>query len=156
MAKIRFATEHDVPVIVELGRRMHAESPRFSFFEFSEEKAVETTCLALSDGLLLVAEQDGGVVGMIAGLPGEHFFSRARYICDLVCYVLPDYRGTSIGSRLVREWDKVISEADLDLAESILGISTEVQPERTKELYERLGYRLSGYIMVKDNVRAKH
>ena len=149
--KVRMADELDVPALVALGRAMHAESPRFSGVEFSESKVIDTTRELLRNpwSLVLVAERDGAVIGMIAGMVTEYFFGFERYAFDLVFFVSQEHRGSSAAVRLLSEWDRVLAE-DGHVREAVLGISTGVNAERTQRLYERLGYRESGSILVKD------
>lgn len=149
--EIRKATIDDLPELIRLGRAMHEESPRFRDWAFADEKAAALAQNIVGGaGLALVAVKDGEVIGMLASVVAEHFFSYAPYAADLVVYVTPAHRGSSACYRMVRQWDQACSEV---VVESVLGISTDVAPERTRKLYEKLGYKLSGYIMVKRYVR---
>lgn len=151
MAEIRAATEKDIPAMLGLAKRMHGESPRFARLTFSPAK-----CEALLRGLLggqvvggvLVAEKAGIIVGMAAGFVVEHFFGIEKVASDLAVYVAPEHRGGSIAVKLIRAFEKVGREGGA--VEVTLGISTEVAAERTVALYQDLGYRLSGYLMLKE------
>lgn len=152
MITVRAATLADVSEMVAMGRGMHAESPRFRSAPYCEHKAAAVTraLIASEDGAVLVAEYNGDLVGMVLGMVSEHFFSTAKYACDFVVYVRKSFRSSKAAMKLLREWEKFLD--DKGVTDRQLGISTEVQAGRTKALYEHLGYRLSGYIMVKNDV----
>lgn len=153
MASVRTATEADIPALIAMGRKMHAESPRFKSLAFSAEKC-EALIRRLLDplpqppGTVLVAVEGPQVVGMMGGFVVEHFFSHDRYASDLVVYVAPGHRGGSAFVRLVfafEDW-----AASRGACEIVLGVSTELNPEATVAMYERLGYaRLQGRSVLK-------
>lgn len=150
MVRIRSATILDTPALVELGRLMHAESPRFRRFDFDGEKIAQLAVMLIQspDGILLVAEVDGELVGMYAGFVSEHFFGHDRFATDYVAFVAPAHRGGTVFIRLLAEFER--QAAARGAKEVFPGVSTEVRADRTATLYERRGYRLSGYIAVKD------
>lgn len=148
---IRKATVADVEALVALGKMGHEESPRYAHMSFDVERAVDFTEHVLENPwtLVLVAENDEHeVVGMLAGVVAPYFFAKALYASDVVFYVHPDYRGKTLGVQLLKEWDRVMSE-DGRIVESTLGISSEISSDRTRALYEKLGYRAAGHLMVK-------
>jgi GNAT superfamily N-acetyltransferase len=153
---IRKAVEADIPTLVELGRRLHDESPHFVRYEYSSEKVaalarrliVGESLLSPPPGGVLVAELEGRIVGMIVGLVIEHFFGSSRFATDLTFYVAPEHRGGSTAVRLIRAFEEWARENGAQYF--VPGTSTEIQPERTLELYKHLGYRLSGYVMTKE------
>lgn len=145
---IRHAALEDVPALVALGRDMHDESPRFRGLPYDETQVtyVGRNLIENEDGLVLVAEHDGQLAGMLAGVAVQHFFCAEFYATDLVFYVVPEHRGSSAAFRLLAQWRT--HWRSRGVTELVLGVSTEVHPERTMRLYERLGYRRSGGIMV--------
>ena len=147
---IRTATEADLPRLVEMARDMHAESPRYRHLDFSAEKTARAilTLLTHAEGVAVVAEKEGHIVGMLGGFVTEHFFGRDKVACDLGLYVVPDERGSSLAPRLVRAFESWAREAGA--ADCVMGVSTEVMAERTAALYERMGYVMSGFTMRKD------
>lgn len=151
MVEVRPFTEADIPALLDMARRMHAESPRFARFTFSPRKCEQIMRNLLGNpqaGGILVAKKAGIIVGMVVPLVVEHFFGVEKTASDLAVYVAPEHRGGSIVVRLVRAFEKFARERAA--VEAALGVSTEIHADRTVELYRGLGYRLSGYIMVKE------
>src|SRR5690606_39569733 len=109
---------------VELGEMMHAESPRFRALTYDPVKVAGVLFRSIYDpaAQVLGAEQDGKLIGMLAGMIVEHFFGPDCYATDYVFYVHPAYRGTSAAPRLYREWLRIL-QADGRVKEVSLGIS---------------------------------
>jgi GNAT superfamily N-acetyltransferase len=139
----------DVDVLVELGRLMHVESPRYREFPFSEAKVRATIKHLFERGGGFVADLDGTIVGMIGALRCEHWFSEAAFTVDVALYVLPEHRGSLIAVRLVRVYEAWA--ATQNVVEVILGVSTGVMPLETVNLYERMGYEMVAYSLRKKN-----
>lgn len=149
---IRFATEQDVDALVALGARAHAESPRYRDLPFDAGHTEDFARAAIDHkwSAVLVAEEDGQLVGVFIGTVIPHYFSTTRIGSNLVLYVAPERRGSFLGVKLVRAWDEVLS-ADGRVTESCLGLSAEVDTVRTRQMFtKRLGYRDAGYLMVKN------
>lgn len=146
---IREATQDDIEAIINMGEAMHAESPRFAPYPFSRGKAerLARSLICDADGILLVAERDDELIGMMAGLVTEHFFSSAACATDFVLYVQPGLRGGSAAPRLIQTFEEAAKARGA--ADVAPGISTGVAPDQTRALYEKLGYTAVGYTMVK-------
>lgn len=152
MAKVRRAGAADVPAMIAMGRALAAESPKYRRMGFDEAKLealgqrLEGTLLA-ENGCMLVAEHAGEVVGMMVLVLAERWFSGDLYMTDLTLYVKPEHRGGFAFARLVQAgeaWARRRGVADV-----CLGVSTEIDAERTVCAYQRLGYRLTGYTLTK-------
>lgn len=149
---IRHATLDDLARLVELGKAMHGESPRFSPFVFDYEKArIFLESLITSPfGRIIVAEKDGIVIALLAGFIVELFFSQDITACDALVYVAPEHRGGSAFVRMVRVFEEEAEKVTgLGRGEIIFGVNTEVHAEKTAGMYERLGYRKAGITMQK-------
>lgn len=148
MLKIRQPTDSDTPAVLSMARAMHAESPRFRGMTFADEKALIVINHMIVNGGGFIAERDGVIIGMIGGLIAEQYFSYDRYVSDLVVYVAPEYRGGSTATRLIKIFEEWAFSQD-GVGEVVLGVSTGVHPEATVCVYERLGYTLSAYGLMK-------
>lgn len=152
MTIIRRARREDLPALVAMGHALHDESPHYSRTGFAPEKLqrlydqLQGTLLA-EQGAVLVAESSGEVIGMAVCVATERWFSHDLYVTDLTVYVRPEHRGGPAFPKLVRA---IEAWAELQgIPELILGVSTEIHAEATVRMYERMGYHLSGYAMVK-------
>lgn len=144
---IRLADINDIPDLLAMGERMHAESPHFRKIQFSAEKLKATleNVLAADGGFLVVAEVRGAVVGVMMGLAMQHWCSHDYVTTELALYVEPEHRGSLLAPRLITAY--------LDWAARIgakiitAGVSTEVNVEKTTRLYEAMGMRRFGVML---------
>lgn len=91
---IRKAEEKDIKRIVELGVSFFEEAKTSSTPVFSEDKATATiTSMVDADNcILLIAEDDGYIVGIMGIIICEHWFSNEVIAQELFWYVLPEFR----------------------------------------------------------------
>jgi GNAT superfamily N-acetyltransferase len=145
--KLRDATLDDVPALLALGQRMHAESPRFSLIEFDSDRLQMTLeqILAAPGGFLMVGEHDSAIAGVMVALATQHWCSRDIVASEMALFVEPEFRGSMLGARLIRRyvtWARALG-ARLVTA----GISTGVHVEETARLYEAVGMRRFGVLL---------
>lgn len=154
MASIRPATRDDLPALIAMGQHLHDESPRYQGMKFNPSKlerlfdTLQGTLLS-KPGCVFVAVEGEYIIGMTVGIIAERWFSDEFYLTDLTMFVKPENRGGTAFPKLVHaleRWAK--SEGITEIA---LGVSTEIHAKETASMYERLGYRLAGYTMVKHN-----
>lgn len=96
-----------------------------------------------ADGLLLVADRDGVIIGGVAGFVAPQWFSDELTATEFGVFMLPEHRGGMTAARLVRayvHWAKAKG-----VAHPQLGISTGVRPDETVELYKAIGLKLVSY-----------
>jgi GNAT superfamily N-acetyltransferase len=146
----------DIPAVVEMGRALHAESPRYRRFSFDAGKVerllrsrIEGTLVTDAPGGAFVAEADGELVGGLVGYVAEPFFSTDKFASDFSFYVKPEYRGrTRAPLLLVRAFEAwAQSQGVVDL---IPGTTTELDADKTVRFYEKLGYQMHGVVMRKE------
>lgn len=158
MAKVRPAVPEDIPELVAMGQAMHAESPRYRGMPFNAKKVEQLATRVVSGqapmAVCLVAESPGGaLVGMFVGMLAERWFNDEWFATDLTVYVSPGARGSTAFPRLKDAFEKwCASKGVLDLA---IGVTTEIEAQRTVHTYEKAGYRLAGYTMVKQLCASK-
>ncbi|MGX6570430.1 N-acetyltransferase domain-containing protein [Cupriavidus necator] len=138
---IRTATLEDLPEVLALGEMLHAESPRWSRLSFNRTKvlALMQHLVESPDGLLLVAESKGEVLGGIAALSFSHWSSDDLVAEEISFFLHPKIRGSFAATRLIcamQAWARIRGAKSL-----IVGASTGISTEDTARLYERLGFR---------------
>ena len=143
MAEIRKANLSDVPALIELGRQMHEESPRFRRYAFSDERLKSSleAIMQLDHCCAFVAEDDGVVIGGILGVAVEHYACDLKQASDLAFFMHRAHRGGTAAVRLVRTYVKWATDLG---AEPSIGINTGVNPERTARLFHALGGNQGG------------
>lgn len=143
---IRPAQLADIPAMVELGRAMQAESPRFSRLAYSASKvgALCENLITLEGGFAYVGLRAGVIVAVMLGACEEHWMSRDKVASELALFVEPDARGAMLAARLVSRF--VVWAEDEGAKLTLAGASTGVEPERTAKFYERFGFARSGTI----------
>lgn len=141
---IRPATVQDIEALVELGRQMAAESPRFSRLTFNPGKvrALLERQIGNPLALVLVVERAGQVVGVFLGGAAEHWACDGLVAFDLALFVEPTHRGGTSAARLLcgyRSWCEQIGAVM-----ATAGISTQVHADQSARLYRGLGFREVG------------
>lgn len=143
MVKVRTATLEDIPTLVELGRALHAESPRYSMLSYNPKKVGQVALLVIQQGGTLVAVKDETIIGFIAGYVCAHWFGDDLMASDYSFYIKPEHRCTGRTALLLlkrfEEW--AISKGALDV---VPGSTTMINTEGTATFFEKLGYTRSG------------
>lgn len=98
---IRQATEADVPAMVEMGREFVRSTSYRDTVPESPEHLSGVGALLLKHGVVLLAEQDGRVVGMIAGTVYPHYLTGARTLGESWWWVNEGARGHGAADALL-------------------------------------------------------
>ena len=101
----------------------------------------------------VLGQNEGGeYVSFFLGMVCQQFFGNDWVATDLAMYVHPDYRGGSYFVRMTKEFE--IWARNVGAKEIYLGQSTGINIEKTKSMFERLGYQPIGYSAKKELQRA--
>lgn len=140
---IRPATHDDIDRLVILGEEMHVES-RFARLPLDVDKvrALFAHLIESPDGLLIVAEKDGEVIGGFAGYVAEHYFARTKVASDFGLFISRQDRGGMTAARLLRVYATWAKERGAVMVQA--GITTGVHVDETTRLYQALGFRQVG------------
>ncbi len=140
--RIRRLTDQDIHTCVKLGRFMHKESC-YRDTEYSEVKCMRLGLEAISDDnvLWLVAEEHN-IIGMLGAQVYQPDFSEDMIAMDKLVYVKPEHRGSTVFSRLIKEYLNWAIEKEAKLV--FLATSTGVDSEKVERLYNRLGLKKMG------------
>lgn len=138
---IRLATLRDIPVLVKMvDRFVREEMPDPPE---PDPEVIEDTLLLLIQqqnqyGMVVVAEKDGKICGLVCATTTPSAFSRGLHAIELAYYVLPEHRKSRIWRDLIKtyeDWAREIAKADYATVAFL--------DQRVGKLYERLGYRLT-------------
>lgn len=137
---LRAATINDLDELVQLGERMHSESPAWSRLTYSPGKVRDFLgqLIVSEGGLVQVATERGVVVGAVVAVCDQHWSSEDLIVAELALFVVPEVRGKLHAAQLVlllQGWATVMG-AKLVRA----GSTTGVEPELAARLYTRLGF----------------
>jgi GNAT superfamily N-acetyltransferase len=148
---IRDATTDDLPALLALGERMHAESPHFSRGTFNAERLEGTLRHVLSDSrnLLAMAISGGELAGVAVGIVVPHWCSTDVIATDLAIYVETEHRGSMLGASLVKHFKRwgLAAKAAGSVSSVQAGVTTGIHTEQTARLYEAMGARRFGVLM---------
>ncbi|MES2904551.1 MAG: GNAT family N-acetyltransferase [Pseudomonadota bacterium] len=138
---IRAATPADIETIVGMGREFHSAAGWGDIADYDDT----TTALTLRNMIdseamvLLVAEQDGEVVGMAGGGMAPLYFNHAHRIGQEIFYWINPEARNGIGKHLLDELENTARAAGCQ--SWIMVALDNVRPEVTGRLYRMRGYR---------------
>ena len=140
MLKIRKATEKDIPRLLELYRQLAFEPEKFKAAPVADCKKVLAAAAKVPGYTLLVAEEDGEVVGttVLAILPG---FAHGTAPFGVIEYVVVDEKKRSKGI------GKVLMEYCLERAKEAgcykVMLTSDKRRERAHKFYKTIGFGAS-------------
>ncbi len=113
---IRLATVQDRDRLLELFQQFHQASP-YSHVPFSVSKTDQLLehVLKSTEGIVVVAENEGIVIGFLAGLVSELPFAMIRVASELAWWVDPKYRKSKDSLLLLQAymyWAKNVVKTD--------------------------------------------
>lgn len=140
-------TRDDAFKILELGKQIHDES-RFHTTDFDAEK-----CWSVLDATVRFPNKffiayDDQFKGFIIMAIQEHYWSHHKWASDLVIYVVPEHRGSSLAFRLVKAAEKWATECGAQ--EMTILHNTEINTDAGVQFFNGVGYRTVGNILTKD------
>lgn len=144
---VRTAILRDLDTLVDFGKRLTSESPRFKHQGFDEDRAVQlfTHLIEKFESICIVYDEYDNPVGTLIGCIDVEWRTGQRLAFEQGVYILPEYRKTGAATTLVNyfiEWAK-INNADRIQLGTISGIHA----DKTVNLYEKLGFDLIGYVL---------
>jgi GNAT superfamily N-acetyltransferase len=135
---IRAAEPCDFPVIVEMGRNFHAQTA-YQDIPYCADSALKWFEFMSGQGMLLVAETAGKVVGVAGGVISPCILNEAYQLgAELLWWVEPEYRKTSAGARLLAGLEQAARDAGAKRW-SMIALEA-VNPEAVGRMYLKSGY----------------
>jgi GNAT superfamily N-acetyltransferase len=133
---IRTAEPSDLDRIIEIASQSLVDGPYAGIIKDVPAKARQCAEMVMASGkILLAAQDDGFVVGMIGIIFARHHFSDQPYATELLWYVLPAYRkGNNFGMELM--WKAEQEARDWGAEDMVMTAPNDT----VASIYKRMGY----------------
>lgn len=153
---IRVAAAADIPRMLELGREMHAES-RYARHAWDDAKVhvLLQSLIVEDDGLALVAEKGGQIIGGFLGWACDHWCTGARQSFDYALFVGAEHRGSLAGARLLLAYAKWARGRGVPDDMIGLGITTGVDLAASTRLFRLCGFEHVGHLFTYGDTHAR-
>lgn len=129
---IRTARRDDLMQVFHLGREFGAELP--SYMPLDETKALQTIDRVFKEGLIIVAEVDGKIVGSIGLIARQWWFSDRWFLGDNWIFVSKDHRKSRIAIQMLKRAKQFADKTGLPLFVDIFSFN---QVKRKNRLFRR-------------------
>lgn len=135
---VRPATEDDIERIVEMAHRFYDETLYARTIPSDAATSEILTRMLINTGVMLVAEHEGRVVGMV-GLAVVPFMFNRDYLTahEVIWWVEPEARSSGAGMALMRAIEPACKARG---AMTITMMHMHTSPPQAREVYLRLGY----------------
>jgi ribosomal protein S18 acetylase RimI-like enzyme len=137
---IRTATAEDVDLLMSLVERLESELPALPYPEDPAEFERRMVERMVSDGIALIAEEDGNAVGYALARYGDHGPTTV-YVSDL--WVDSPARGKGIARELMRR----VSEAAAEHGSTYVVLDVDSKNAAAIAFYQRLGFEEGAKIL---------
>lgn len=107
--RVREANQFDFPILLNMLRAYRGKTPLPFLAEVDDEKYIVSvlTYLLAGKGVIFVAEDDLGIVGMLMAQIAPSLWSPSHFVMQEMAYwVNPEARGGTAGYRLLYEYVK--------------------------------------------------
>lgn len=147
---IRRACVFDVPALVELGIAYSKEALYHELFPVDLDYSVQVAMQSVQDEncCVLVAVKDHKVVGFLYAAITLFPWSRVPLAVDQLLYIAPEARGSVLGAGLIRAYEAWAKDKGLLVVR--MSLASGITEERTRKLYDRLGYKQVGFTYSKE------
>lgn len=127
-------------------RIMREESPTYNYAEDDPSWVVENLKRIVAAGALTGVIEPGK--GFMIGAINHPWYSRRVEAYEQLLYIRPEHRGGMLAVRLIRAWEALARARGAAVCN--VGASSGMAEDRTRELYQRLGYSYHGQSLKKD------
>lgn len=106
MTAIREATGEDVPAIVTMAQHFVSDTAYGACVPSDAGHLQRVTEQLLALGVIFVAERDGALIGMLAGLAYPHFLTTKQTASETALWVEWRFRGARIAKDLIEAFER--------------------------------------------------
>ena len=147
---IREATQDDMPALTRMGRQFFALTGISDITSFDDESFHRTIAhLIEGDGVCLVAEIDGQVVGAAGALAYPFYFNVAHKTGqEIFWWIDPEWRNGKIGMQLFVALETWAKDAGCKTF-SMIALD-QVEADKVGKMYKRCGYRATEHSYIKE------
>jgi GNAT superfamily N-acetyltransferase len=148
--RITAARQLDVDSIYKFGKTFYAQTKYAEAgIEYDYDTVTEVIRTCIKDGVALLAEADGQIVGMILVLVFP-FLMNAEHLAatEWVFYTDPKYRKQGVGEDLLARAESILKIRGVTLF-NMVNLEN-VTPEKAKSLYDKAGFTLAETTYIKD------
>lgn len=148
---VRTIKEADIESTVKLCRMLSDEAPAYRNKGFNEEKtrALITAFAEWRENLVCyVVDNEGEIVGILGLVIMDSPTHDYKYATDVGFYIKREYRGSPAAVRMIRAAETLAKT--LGASEINIGASSGINMEKTVYMYEKMGYTMASYGMVKE------
>lgn len=142
---IRRPLEADIPQIVEMGRRFHAESIYSEMIGFNPEAFASSLAIFIASETMIffVMEREEEIIGAICGAIGPHYMTGELASSELFWWVTPEARGRGLKLLDAFEREAVARGARIG------GMVAPRGSEQLARVYAHKGYAISETVFVR-------
>lgn len=137
---IRPPTLDEIPRMVALGEKFWKLTNYADKVPYVHEDVITSCEQMRGQGLLLGAYDGDQIAGFIGGIVGTSYTNfNIKIGQELFWWIEPQYRNSGVGSLLLQAVE--LKAKELGLAYWTMIYLVNIEPEKTKHLYERSGYK---------------
>lgn len=135
---IRHATHDDIGAIIAMSEKFYATTHYSRWADFNPETVESLATNLLENHILLVAEHEGAVVGMVGLFVAPFMFNHDRIgAYEVVWWVNPDAQGAGVGMELLAAIEPACREKGVHAIQMVMMANS---PPKAQAIYERFGY----------------
>lgn len=135
---IRPATLGDVSTIVDMSRLFYGTTSYSTWAEFDPETVADLAAMLAENHVMLVAEVDGALKGMVGLFVAPFMFNKHRIgAYEVVWWVDPDAQGAGIGKALLAAIEPACKAKG---ANAIQMVHLASSPPQAAAIYDRMGF----------------
>ena len=134
---IRDASIQDIPAILPMVQEFSKEiGNQFLIDNYSHKPTAALLASLVQSGILIVSEDaDGELNGVVGGIVSGNIWNPSvKQVDEIIYYVKPEVRGSSLGWKLIKRYDDATKDYPLATLKLMHN-----SPDLTKH-YNRLGY----------------
>lgn len=136
---VRLGNNDDIPACVAMGEHFHAQTA-YTDVAYDNDSAAHMLAMSVEQGLLVVAEHDGALVGFCFGLScGLPFNAAVKTGTELAWWIEPAHRKGRVALQMLALIEDAARAAGCKYW-SMAALEA-VNPERAETIYLRAGYR---------------